>query len=1213
MNPDASKAARANEWLEMVRSKWRLQTMQHRCVFNNETGALKRLPTRIRRFLNGTPVDLKSEVLARLQEMAPYKSPVFDCEIDEDLVYRPVNTFIRKDGPEHTTGGKDPTYTIIQDLILNDEAGDLFGVRDESNCAQTGRTEYHWDEPTVQECPTGSQGVVYQITDISRDRETDLFSYRIREVHALTTHTPAHTVECDARRRTTVEAWDNVYGEPGAFRWDAARSNGETLQIPESCRQPDGTGVKVDVQRNPDCTYRVTVQTVEAKTDAGQQFSIYRDQYKTNSSERTLNAFAPLPRQGVNYASGTITRYTSERNEDGTWNNTTETEKERAVPASTTEVRRTPRGTLTTRVDTNQASPATGISSQFGSWKATKTPGGLFTNEYLTYTRTLVNNLGLMCSDTLFMKTHESQSSVTEVPKGSHHVPAASNGKVTTWTYDTDAEGFVTKRERTEQEHEVQNAVQRRSWGFLGRTDGYTHRSVAAPAPNLLTSNIVGRTVEIRRTNGGLYDVDVQTFTAIAGQNLGVDCSRTLYQHVHETSTSGNTVETGDTTQAGDGKTYRTTSTADPSTGAVTTRTQVTTENPVSDSRGTVRTTAHGKEIRITQTNAAPNTLPLNIKDGNAISAARRLNQAVGASLEWERTPGDRVNATATEFIGEDREIAHTRASDAFTTSQGSTNVAKVLPPFPQTAAAGGYGEFQARLHDDGMWEISTTTHRDKAVWLGTDTVITAHTLRTTTKNRGGAPGTPSKTGESLRQTLTRYGLYETELTTVQVRGGGVGGEISNDMFLKSSTTRTVAQEDDTSEPDPTNRGSGVYRAKSRTLGDDGAWVITEQTNTEQSVQQQRLEEQVTRYGLVKRITDMHTSSEGTALNPAISDVGKSRTVEVTRGGRYNTTRTELTPLQEEIAVGCSKTALLHTHTTTEAKRTKNFNHVPKAANGVYVEEHWALTDQGFWEKRKTENTEERQTVKTRQYKDAFTDITVTEELSNPNENGGQGGRQFHSEGNLQSVESTMTQGKRYNVRTTKETPVEVDSGWLHFEKTTDKGLAIYYDFIVFRNAKRSQVQNWVNYIQNKKYNGTNGSFANQPHISISPNKFKLWDGTVAITTTFTPKAWAAGGSTKDDNWEKQVEIKSVQFVPIGSSKLLKIVSNETHKRGGGVGKDRMESLVGSGVIKGSQFAYHPSGQSFEYDIITRIETKGTLIDMPKSDQTQSLWNGERL
>lgn len=1082
-NKDNGELERAKAWLDMAQAKWRLQTMQHRSRYNPKTGEYRQLPTRIRRFLNGTPVGMKTAVLAILKESAPYRSPVFDCETDEGLLYNPTNTFIRKDGVEHATGGKDPTYTIIQDLLLAGEGRDAFMFGDESSCAQVGETEYRWDEPYVEDCPDGGQGVSWQVTDINRDRETDLFSYRIRKVQALTVHVAPHVESCGARQRTAVEVWDNAYGEPGAFVQDPVRGGSAPIELPEPCSQPDGTTVRIDVYRNPDCTYRLTVQTTEAVTDdgadgEGAQYSVYRDRYKSTVSEKVLNAFAPLPKSGVEYSGGTVTRYSSEHNEDGTWNNATETETEREVLRSSEGGRTTPRGTHVSWTDTNAASPATGLpaGTAYGSWKTTKTPGGLYTNEYDAFSRSTNARIGLSCGDTAFSHTHETQDTAASVPSG-RHAPAARDGLVTTLTWDTDADGAVTLRERKEQEHTVERAVRRATAGLLGTTSSYASRSVTkAAADALLRSPAAGTSVEARLTAGNMYDVEVQTFSRSSGAVLGLDCSKTVFQHTHESSAAAATVG-ADAANAGDGRTYRVSYSVDPSTGAVTARLQDTEEIHVPESRRSVRTTARGTETRTVSANA-----PARPPDPTA----------PGVSREWELTPGGRYNVTT---------------------------------------------------------------------------------------------------------------------TSTEPAAGPSGTACSKDMFRHEDETTTVTDSPGAADAADTVDGSGTYRGRRRQLGDDGLWAVTDTVGQELAVPGQRREERVTRLGRVTRTTDMQVTSEGTPLGATLANVGKERVVETTRGGRRNVTVTTVAPLADvDTAESCEDTAFLHTHSTTSLKASKGSLAHMQAANGQYAEESWSLTDLGTWEKRRTDRTEHNPSLDVQQYRDAFGTRTTTEEFSNPSQNGSKGGREYRATARIASVESTMTNGKAYNVRTTVEIPSEIDSGWLNFTKSTDKGLTVHYDFIVFRNAMMSQVTAWIRVAEGKRYTGGAGSYANHPQISIAPNRFGLWDGTVAVTTTFTPKAWASGGSTRDDNWESpNITVKSVSFVPVSGGKLLKVVTEETHRRGGGVGQDRLKALLAGGVVKGSQFSFHPGGQAFSFDIITKATSKGVLMDMPQGSPVE-LW-----
>lgn len=1213
---DLSLEAKAREWLDMAQTKWRLQTMQHRSRFNPKTGEYRQLPTRVRRFLNGTPVSMKSRVLEILKESAPYSCPVFDLETG-DMKYVPVNTFIRKDGPELTSGGADATYTIVQDLKLLDEAGDTFGLRDESSCAQVGETEWHWDEPDVADCPYGSQGVSYQVANVSRDRETDLFSYAIRKVQSLTVHTQPATVACTERSRVTVETWDNVYGEPGSFRWDPVRGGSAVLAVPESCDRSDGTLVRVSVNRNADCTYRVEVERTEAVTGVGMYYSQH-DRYKSETGERTLNAFAPLPRQGVEYNHGVVTRYQSERNEDGTWTNDVATTVERTVTGSTVEERRTPRGTTRTRVDTNVLRPASGVSTEYGSWKSTKTPGGLYTNEYVEHVRSVVDDLGLVCTDTAFMKIHETQGSAESVPSSVHHVPPARNGLVTTWNYDTDAEGLVTKRVRTEQEHTVENAVRRRTWGWLGNTSGYTHRSVSsAVASALLASGNAGTSVEVRMTNGGLFDVEVQTFLRVSGLLLGLDCQKTVYQHVHETAESASEMGT-DAQSAGNGKTYRSSYALDTTTGAITKRETVTSELEVPESRRAVRVTARGKTVRTVKSNSPS-------KPADASSP--------GQTSEFEVTPGGRYNVTVEETTPREGSLGQDASRDAFERVTGSTRTSKNIPAIPGDGGQNGkYTEFTSRQGDDGLWETHAVTHQEvPGVDDGVEVVVTARGRRKTTKTRSMAelPDEPEAddVGKSLRTSRTRGGWYNVESTEITANPGELGTDSSKDLFsevkTEVSTKNADAAEDIEDEVESTSDDSGKYMDRRKRLGDDGLWEITDTTHTENEVTDQRVEVRVTKAGRIKRTTDVNVSvakAENEEPEAKLTDIGKERIIEKTRGGKRVLTKVELTRLSGKpvLQESRSQDAFLKTHVTAKGEESNTLDgktQLENLGNGKYREKSLVLNDLGFWEERETEYEEQTQSdINTVNYQDAFGTRTVKFFANDVNKNGETEFDSSDASTLIKSVEQELTRGNKYTARITEEKPTEVNSGWLSFTKKAhasggSEGLSVYYDFIVFRNATLEHVKDWIKHIKDLSYEGGTGSYANHPSINISPNRFSRWDGSIALTTTYTPKTWASGGNTASDNWVKNdIKIRSVNFVPLSQTKLLKIVTTETHKRGGGVGKDKLEAALAGTIIKGSQFSYHPSGQSYSFDIITAVTTKSKVIDLKPTEET--IWDG---
>ena len=598
-----------------------------------------------------------------------------------------------------------------------------------------------------------------------------------------------------------------------------------------------------------------------------------------------------------------------------------------------------------------------------------------------------------------------------------------------------------------------------------------------------------------------------------------------------------------------------------------------------------------------------------------------------GKALRTSATRGGLFNVEETDIEARESENAKAREKDYFLKSETDTEMKEELPgDFENLNDAGKdgvYRERSARLGDDGLWEISNAKHTEERDREEIHVTVTSRAHRKATLTRQtDDPGkeplpTTSDVGKEYRKTRTRGGLYNVENVEVSAVTGTTLMDCSKDLFQHTQITGRTENDPDDEHVDEIQDLSGKYSERQQQLGDDGLWGIRETTHNEKDVRSHRIEERATRHGLVIRTTHTQGTDEGQKLTPE-SEPGKERIVEKTRGARRNLTTVELKPAaNRRLGVECEKTAFLHTQDTlkVEAQAPAADPHVNDAGDGVYRTKRWTLSDDGAWESHESVKTELERDYKTQQYEDAFGTTTITDETSHGQQDGGHGGKTYTYERLVRSVEAQMTNGLRYNVRTREEAPKEVDSGWQHFEKVTDYGfgVATFYDFIVFRNARKTQVKAWITHIEAIQYTGFKGKFENHPHISIQPNKFGLWDGSIGITTTFTPKAYGAGGNNKDDNWETdEIEVVSVNFVPLSATKVLKLVTTEFHVKGGGVGRERLEARLANGVIKGSQYAYHPGGQSYQYDLIVRAETKGVVMDMPGAN-AQQMWNGQKL
>lgn len=526
----------AEEYAESI--VWRLETLQHRTRYNLKTGELKRLPTRLRRFSNGIPQDNVAGVLAVLDSTVPYRGVVYNGEDDEDLEYRPTTTLIKKD--QSLTTGADATYTIIQDLLLVSDP-DFYASADSSSCSQVSETEWYWDEADVADCPDGEQGVTYQVVNVSRSQENDLFSYAIRKTVAVTQHMPETVVSCDRLSHTTVETWDNVYGEPDAFRWDSVRNGGEAIDIPADdpathvCPGTVGVAVKVSVQENPDCTFKVQIERTKAKAMDWAEYMRTWDQYQKQSMDLHRNEASPYNKgkNFIKYGGGRIEKYETTENPDGTYNNRVSVTEEQTVPESTVAFRVTPYGTIKEWTDTNMVDPADTLPAgyDYGHYEFTKTPGGLFTNKYsgFIYER---RSLGAGCKQTLYQHDHSSEQTLAEMPKNYRdiHVPAAHDGIITEYRVRRDSNGAIIQTDAVTEELTVpESTVQ------VTITPRYvaTHRidtNMPAPATGLLDGKF--GSFKSTQTPGHLYTNEYDSY-ALVQFDFGKTRMRDAFRELH--------------------------------------------------------------------------------------------------------------------------------------------------------------------------------------------------------------------------------------------------------------------------------------------------------------------------------------------------------------------------------------------------------------------------------------------------------------------------------------------------------------------------------------------------------------------------------------------------------------------------------------------------------------------------------------------------------
>ena len=929
---DANELERAKAYAESI--VWRLETLQSRSRYNIDTGKLKRLPTRLRRFSNGIPQDNVASTLEALEAMAPYRGIIYNGEDDLDHEYRPTTTLIRKD--DSMKSGGDATYTIIQDLILMGER-DLYLMGDSSSCSQVSETEWHWDEGEIVECPQGGQGVSYRIENVSRSAENDLFSYAVRKVQAVTQHMPAMTVECSEDSVVTLETWDNVYGEPGAFRWDDVVHDGGALDVPNPCTGKSGLLVKVQVQENPDCTFKVSVERTTSKVDEGAEYMRYRDQYKIQTMDLVTHAAKPLPKAGVEYSDGVMTKYEVKQNPDGTYDNRTTVETEREVAESTVLKRVTPFHTVVERTDTNVKSPLTGLPAgvKYGTYESTKTPGGRYTVK-LTTLEYRFDNSALFCKKTIFQHDHSIDTSVAEMPADSHVVEAG-GGVVHDIRFRTDEMGGVVKTESTTTELRVPSSTERRSVMPYRTRVERIDTNMPAPASALLPGFKYG-SYEFTRTPGGLYTNQYIGIENVQ-MDLGYGCKKTAFQHDHSAEETVQTLPAeSHVAEAGGGKVFETKYRVD-GEGTIVKTTTESQEIQESESAGGKTLTARYEITKRTDTNMSS-------------KASGLLSGFQYGSYQFQMTPGKWYVNEYVGYKARKLDIMRAHTADIFRHEDTVENTADGLPGIDHTMAGGGtITSREARLDENGISTVVLKTVKELSV--PSSMRETLKTPRFTVVSRidtnmgSAASGLAGGSYGSYKSTRTPGGLYTNEYRYYTPTYLRFAASCSKTVFQHEHSTESTVSGGVAGNDVQSAGGGRVYSRQDR-MGEEGVVVRTERYVQEIAAPSSSFEMVKTPRAIITRQTDTNMSTRAGALRKG--QFGSYK-YTVTQGGWFvnEYLSVEMNPGAKS-QKSRTRDAFREEHVDTESKESLDAvpEHVVEANHGVIHKQEGHTDDQGI-------------------------------------------------------------------------------------------------------------------------------------------------------------------------------------------------------------------------------------------------------------------------
>ena len=176
----STRRAEAAAWLAGAACSWHLAVMRGTRILpivEGEEDAPPVVRTTMRVFAKGCPLRLMKDVLYLLGVNDTWKDPVIDGHIVPGT-WKHRYAYWNRDSGMAENG--DATKTIIRDF---DDGESTTFAAVEDGCGSRTSVRYVFDAPAVEAISgvehAGEQGYAVRIGGVSRDRETDLFSYYV--------------------------------------------------------------------------------------------------------------------------------------------------------------------------------------------------------------------------------------------------------------------------------------------------------------------------------------------------------------------------------------------------------------------------------------------------------------------------------------------------------------------------------------------------------------------------------------------------------------------------------------------------------------------------------------------------------------------------------------------------------------------------------------------------------------------------------------------------------------------------------------------------------------------------------------------------------------------------------------------------------------------------------------------------------------------------
>jgi hypothetical protein len=466
-------------------------------------GAEARVSLRV--YAEGCPAHAIREVHQALARQRTVTDPRIDGVVSSGVWYHRLSLWAKN---PQLTGSN--VWTIIRELS-DGPVTETDVVED--GCGSRTTIRFVWDEAEVESLSAiehaGEQGFEVKIGGVSRDPETQLFSYYVTTTESKTQYVGERLASEDAFSEDFEAAWTALRGTPAALE----QSSGSGPLPADPAAAPVGDELAVGLTRNTsDCTLsaRQTRRTAKRNVEAGRRTS--KDAFAeslsvSKSAAEAALAAAPAPANGV------IKTHASKLRKDRLFDTDESTETELLVPDAGVSGSRTIFDIEASAESVAEAPLAAAPEPSGGvivSHDSKKTRGGRSRNRVLTKTERLVSDASVTRAKDLF-SSELSVEDVAATPLG--EAPAPAGGVTITHTDSKTPGGLLRRRKGQKTELHVTDAEVSESETVYDSERSATDVNVplavaAAVAPSSVAQGKIRR-VSKSKTPGGAMRVTV--------------------------------------------------------------------------------------------------------------------------------------------------------------------------------------------------------------------------------------------------------------------------------------------------------------------------------------------------------------------------------------------------------------------------------------------------------------------------------------------------------------------------------------------------------------------------------------------------------------------------------------------------------------------------------------------------------------------------------